>query len=160
MTKTRIDQLVRDYKDVVTGQPWFGTGLSKTMDEIPHSAINHKTETMSHSIGELVIHIINWRNYAIQKIKGNKEFDIETNSDMDWLSLENISEAHWVTLLDILDQSFNELISELENMSDGGLDEGVPGKKFTFVYLIRGIIQHDIYHLGQIRYVFAMTSKN
>ncbi len=36
------------------------------------------------------------------------------------------------------------------NQSDSILEDPVPGRNHNFRFLIEGMIQHDIYHLGQI----------
>ncbi|MBS1653770.1 MAG: hypothetical protein JSU05_02905 [Bacteroidetes bacterium] len=42
------------------------------------------------------------------------------------------------------------IIEALENKDDSFLDEIVDSRKYNFRFLINGLIQHDIYHAGQL----------
>lgn len=53
-------------------------------------------------------------------------------------------------LLKLLKKTQGALVDALENLQSENLTEGVPGSIYNKDYLIRGIIQHDVYHLGQI----------
>ena len=52
--------------------------------------------------------------------------------------------------MDNLRHSQEALIHELSERNDSLLDEQVPGRSYNFYVLLQGIIQHDIYHLGQM----------
>ena len=54
-----------------------------------------------------------------------------------------------------LRQSQAELVDAAVNFPDSRLGELVPSKnqKYTYYTLLHGIIQHDIYHLGQIQLI-------
>ena len=50
-----------------------------------------------------------------------------------------------------LSLSQEELITELEKrQEDEFLDEIVPGRAYDYYTMLHGIIQHDLYHCGQI----------
>ena len=44
-----------------------------------------------------------------------------------------------------------ELMEKLKNMEDSMLLEGVPGRSYNFFFLLTGIVNHSLYHLGQIK---------
>lgn len=52
-----------------------------------------------------------------------------------------------------LDEMQSELIDVLQKEKDNRLIEIVPGRKYNFRDLLYGIVQHDIYHIGQIAYL-------
>ena len=50
-----------------------------------------------------------------------------------------------------LSLSQEELITELEKREDDEfLEEIVPGREYDFYTMLHGILQHDLYHSGQI----------
>ena len=49
-----------------------------------------------------------------------------------------------------LSLSHDELVKELSTKDNDFLNETVPGSEYDYYTLIHGIIQHDIYHAGQI----------
>jgi len=46
----------------------------------------------------------------------------------------------------------------LEHMSDERLNDEVHGKAYDYYTLVHGVIQHDLYHLGEIS-LLAMEFK-
>ncbi|MEO9475028.1 MAG: hypothetical protein ABJG41_05825 [Cyclobacteriaceae bacterium] len=52
-----------------------------------------------------------------------------------------------------------ELIQNIDRSDEALLNKTVPGKDYTFAYLIKGVIDHDIYHLGQLYYLISAAKK-
>ncbi len=52
-----------------------------------------------------------------------------------------------------LDETQADLIAGIEKQTDDLLGQIVAERKYNFRKLLHGLIQHDIYHLGQIAYI-------
>jgi hypothetical protein len=46
----------------------------------------------------------------------------------------------------------------LKKKEDAFLEEKVDYRNYNFRFLLNGLVQHDIYHLGQIAYVGKMLA--
>ncbi len=104
----------------------------------------------THSIAEIVYHMTTWRIFAVRKLQGDAEFDIKTE-DKDWKKFPVVDEFEWEAIQMELSLSQEELISELEKIADDSfLEEFVPGRDYSYYTLIHGVVQHDVYHAGQI----------
>ncbi len=68
----------------------------------------------------------------------------------DWKDNFFLSKLGWYNLKNLFFVSTNTLIQVLENQDDTYLDTRFMDTDYNFHYLIEGIIQHDLYHLGQI----------
>jgi uncharacterized damage-inducible protein DinB len=79
----------------------------------------------------------------------DKTFDI-LHADQDWPSIKESDENSWQKDLQVLENSQQALLLALNRMNDGNLGEIVSGREYTFYTLLHGIIQHDLYHIGQI----------
>ncbi|MDR6194940.1 DinB family protein [Siphonobacter sp. SORGH_AS_0500] len=77
-------------------------------------------------------------------------------STQDWPSLEQLQGLGWNALQEQLAANQTHLIELLKQQSDQILSKVYNDQMHTFDYLINGIIQHDIYHLGQIGLVMSM----
>ena len=58
-----------------------------------------------------------------------------------------------VRLVESTKQTHNELIKAVAAFPDSRLQEQVPGKTqnyYNFYYMFSGIVQHELYHAGQI----------
>ena len=82
------------------------------------------------------------------------------------IRIENDSEEDWPTPLD---HSYKQVLKEFDETQEKitillkskdrtWLSTMVPGTKFTFETLMRGIVDHDIYHIGQIALLQKLDS--
>jgi hypothetical protein len=58
--------------------------------------------------------------------------------------------------MDELKTIHEKIITILETKEDGFLKEMVPNLDFNFRFLLNGLIQHNIYHLGQVAYIHKL----
>lgn len=165
MVSTEIKYLISKLEEAFAGNPWYGDAVMTKLENVDFkfadvlSIYGQKTsdlttetvtEPHSHSIAQIVKHMIQWRLFAIEKMEGNEEYDIELNTKVDWPNTNIPNEVLWKKLLNELRQTQIDVISVLSNKADVFLTDQVPGKSYDYRYLIEGVIQHDIYHLGQI----------
>jgi len=50
------------------------------------------------------------------------------------------------------------LVTLMDNLTDALLGKQVADREYNYRFLLNGIVQHDIYHLGQIAYVKKLLS--
>ncbi|WP_108866461.1 DinB family protein [Aquimarina aquimarini] len=147
---------VIQYNEIFVGDPWFGDSIMKSLEHIPVGFWDKKPEKASHSISELVYHIIGWRNFVIEKLKGNKEFTIELNSENDWRKDVVVqTEMQKEDTINELGKTQNMISKLLLEIPESKMNEKVAGGEYTNKYMIRGVLQHDVYHLGQINMIYS-----
>lgn len=156
--KSEINDLLEKLEDSFNGDPWYGESLMHKLENIDFEIANSTPEGISNSIANLVQHIINWRVYLIEKLKGNVEYAIELNTSSDWSNVEINSKGDWTKLKSALEDTQDEITGLLQVNDDEFLELQVPGRSYNFKFLIEGIIQHDIYHTGQIAIVARQAS--
>lgn len=144
-----IERLVKNVGDCFDGKPWYGTSTMSIIDMVSYSQVNVRPEGFSKSIAGLLRHMIAWRVFTIKRLRGLSDFMIDPESAANWNS-SNVTEKEWKGLLKLLKKTQDALVDALKNIEGENLTEGVPGSDYTKDYLIRGIVQHDVYHLGQI----------
>lgn len=143
------EQLLNELKTIFDGEPWYGNSIMKTIDEIGEENINNIFEN-SGSIAQIVAHILAWRNFTLEMLKGNFSYKIEINSTLDWDKKKIYNTAEWKQLISLLKQNQIALITIIESKSDSFLTKQITKKKYSYLMLIKSSIQHDLYHLGQI----------
>jgi uncharacterized damage-inducible protein DinB len=154
--KTKIQSLISNLKEVYNGKPWYGNSVMTVLRDIPFNKVHLKPIDSLHSIIELTEHIITWRVFVIKKIQGDKEYSVKLNSKEDWSDNREVSVAEWQDVLQRLENSQQELLQLLESRNDEFLSSIVLTKSntnFDFEFFLNGVIQHDIYHIGQIALV-------
>lgn len=149
-----IDQLINEYTEVFDGRPWYGESIQKSLNSIPYELVNEKRNPQEHSIADICLHMLNWRKFVIEKMKGHEAFDIALNSSADWeegIFLD--SPEAWQKLQDAVKASQLAMITLLRSKPEAWLEQQAAGREYSNLYMLKGIIQHDIYHLGQIRLI-------
>lgn len=135
---------------VYADSPWYGDSITAVLDSITPEIAGIRLTRDGHSILELVHHTAVWREFAIEMLSGNTNFRIEVNSSDDWRVIEYSTPENWVNARKRLDDSQQKLLEILREFPDERLAETVPGRSFSFDFLLHGVVQHDVYHLGQI----------
>lgn len=156
-----IEDSITQLEEVFEGQPWYGPSVLKSLQMIPVVLWNQKPQGAAHTIAELVYHMIDWRLFVIEKLKENGVFSIEMNSEKDWRKHTSVSlETEKKEIIDEL-RGIQDVIKQLlMSKPDAWMYEFVDGKDYKNEYMIVGAIQHDIYHLGQINFVFNQLKNN
>jgi uncharacterized damage-inducible protein DinB len=151
-----VNEISDQLENVYSGRPWFGMSVLEKLNDIPPENI-HKKINAGHSIAELISHMIAWRNYVIEKLNGNKSYKIQLNSKVDWPDVPQ--SAHLNDLVTELQKSQYTLLEKLKQSDDSLLEADFNEKGHKFKVLLDGIIQHDIYHLGQIAILNSLLKK-
>ncbi|MDH5602819.1 MAG: DinB family protein [Cyclobacteriaceae bacterium] len=146
-----LDELIKDYKEVFSGKPWYGVSVFTSLEKIEAEHWNRPLKDGRKTIAQMVLHMIAWRRFTIEKLKRNEHYTIKLNSSEDWPTDETKREKNH--LLGELQETQQEIIGLLENLDDGFLKEKISGGKAANELLIKGLIHHDIYHLGQINLI-------
>jgi len=144
---TRIQKLLKRNWD---GPMWHGNTISETLKDINWQKAFQKPAGFSHNIYEYVKHMSCWRKFVIEYLKENNTYSVEINSETDWITKYDPTEASWQEALNELNATQTELLTLFEKFTDEKLDETVAGKKFSWYVMIHGLVHHDIYHSAQI----------
>lgn len=156
----KVQELNAKLKQVFEGNPWFGDALIVKLNTIDFTLVNQKLPNSKNSIAIIVQHLINWRAFVIKKLEGDEVFDIEMNSEDDWTNVVVENLAQWEALLDELVRTQTTITSILDTENNPlFLEQMVLGRTYNFDYLLEGLIQHDIYHFGQIGFLYAYLKR-
>ncbi len=139
------------------GEPWFGRSVKPILSEVDSKLALQKPNGQ-HSMLELLYHMINWREFVISRIQPGNDKQIQYFDENDWRQLDHSDPTLWKKGLQLLETSQQLLIRLIGTMTDELLSTQVPEREFNYRFMLHGIIQHDIYHLGQIAYVKKQLS--
>ena len=142
-----IERMVRMLEKTFDGYPWYGNSVQATLRAVDDEKIS-ATHGPTHSMVELILHMVAWRTYVMRRLLGDSTYKITDETNFP-------EPTTWRDALDKLVTSQRDLIEVIKKFPEEKLDDPVPEgeHKYTFYTLIHGIIQHDIYHLGQIAYI-------
>ena len=149
--KANIQHYVSSFENLYDGEPWYGRSIVSIVREIPPTQAFKKSSPTSHSIYEIVGHMLAWRDLFVKRLNGDYSSKIQSNSEADWPALPNAkTAANWEKLLHKLSENQQALIEALKKTTDSQLDKDFAKTNATLETHLEGNLQHDIYHLGQI----------
>jgi len=152
-----IQYITKQLQTLYNGDPWFGRAMKKILAEIdPAAALQRPND--QHSMLEILYHIINWREFTISRLQAGNDKTVQYFDENDWKQLDHSDDSLWKKGLQLLEDSQELLLTLLGNLPEDILNNQVADREYNYRFLLQGIIQHDIYHLGQIAYVKKLLS--
>ena len=104
----------------------------------------------AHTIWDLVLHIAAWDDAVLRRLGGAA---VELSDVENFPPVTDTSDAAWRKALAEVRSVHEKLAAAVAALPDSRLDEMVPGKEgahYTFYYMLHGVVQHELYHAGQI----------
>jgi uncharacterized damage-inducible protein DinB len=145
-TARLADQIRRAFE----GDAWHGDSIKELLTGVTAETAAAKPIKDAHSIWELALHIAAWDDAVLRRIGGAA---VELTRQQDFPSVKDTSPAAWRRALSYLDQTHSQLIKAVAAFPDSRLNDQAPGKTedyYDFYYMFSGIVQHELYHAGQI----------
>jgi uncharacterized damage-inducible protein DinB len=146
---TEILRLAEEMKEAYEGEPWFGRNAKQLLAEVDEAMAFEKLAGQ-HSIVELVWHMVTWKAFTINRLRKDTSKSLHSFEAEDWRTLNHQDKSLWPQGLQLLRQTHNELVEVVQQQKDEILVEKVAERDYTYRKLLNGVVQHDIYHLGQI----------
>ena len=149
---TELKIIAASLKEVLSGEPWYGKAVLTLLNEVNPEMVYKKFKEDSHSMIDLLYHMVTWSQFTRERIEKDQSLNTEAFDALDWR--ETNAEIHtWNNGIGQFTSETNKIIEILNNTSDDLLEEKVDYREYNFRYLLNGLIQHNIYHVGQIAYI-------
>ncbi|PYP85166.1 MAG: hypothetical protein DMF61_17885 [Blastocatellia bacterium AA13] len=143
-----VERICDQLERALHGNAWHGPSVMEVLAGVSPTAAAAKPLASAHSIWEIVNHIAAWERIARERIL---EWNIRKVSDEeDWPPVVEASESAWSSALEALKQTNSELRETIKSLDDSRLEETIGDQSQTAYYLLHGVVQHDLYHAGQI----------
>lgn len=143
-TKRIHDQLTRAFK----GEAWHGPSVLELLSDVTaEQAAAHRIPG-AHSIWEIALHVRAWERIALKRIE--EWVPIEATPEEDWPAIRDTTDHAWKNTLNALRLNHEALSEVVSRLDEARLAETVPGTQYSVYFLLHGVIQHDLYHAGQI----------
>ena len=158
---TERDRLVKELEREISGQPWHGPSLTMILKGISAAQAAHKPSPDTHSIWEIVLHMTGWKREVARRAQGHVAAE---PAEGDWPAIGEVSDGRWRTVCEDHMRAQQELAELVRGLSDEQLDTKVKGDTAAYIGAgisvranLYGILQHDVYHSGQIALLKKMA---
>jgi uncharacterized damage-inducible protein DinB len=138
-----LDQMDRAF----SGDAWHGPPLMHLLDGITAEEASKHAVPGAHSVWELVHHVGAWNSIVQHRLQGET---VDVTMERDWPPVWEVSEPAWKRALESLAESRARLRQVAAALGDEQLDEKVGATDVSRYQILHGVIQHDLYHAGQI----------
>ena len=135
-------------KQAYQGEAWHGPSLRELLEGVTADQAAAKPIPTVHSIWELVNHIITWEEIVRRRLEGDPVSQIP--DEYNFPPVSDTGEAAWQAALKKLAEGNKLLRDAIRKIDDKQLEETAPGTNYTNYFMLHGVIQHDLYHAGQI----------
>ena len=144
MESSRIaDQLRRS----IHGEAWHGPSVMELLNDVDWRQAVAKPIAAKHSIWEIVLHISAWADTAARRSRGET---VDLTPAEDWPPVTDASEESWRRSVQTLAQKQEALAGLTATLTDEQLQATAGGKDYSVYFLLHGVVQHNLYHAGQI----------
>jgi len=139
MKNPEIQNIKILFDKTFNGPAWHGPSVKEVLKDLSHEDVL-KSVGNAHNITEIVFHMIAWRNFLINKLKGQESYDVSKADNFQ--KFEHISEQEWTNLKDRLENSQKELQDLLSKVDDDILNQKIGMRGYNFYTLMPLPITH------------------
>ncbi|HEX3086838.1 MAG TPA: DinB family protein [Pyrinomonadaceae bacterium] len=146
---TEIDRILDQLKRAYEGPAWHGPSVKEILNGVTAAQAHQRPLQNVHSIWELVHHIAVWEDVGRRRLEGDPA-EIPISSPEDWPPAEDVSDAAWEKARASLERVHQTLVDAISRAPESRLDEPILEGKSSLYVTLHGVIQHDLYHAGQM----------
>jgi uncharacterized damage-inducible protein DinB len=148
MSQTALlaDQLRRAFdKDA-----WHGDAMFEMLAGVTAKTAAARPIPNAHTIWEILLHVTAWDDVVIRRVGGAA---VALTDEQNFPPVRDTSEAAWRRTLEAVKKTHDDLVKLVAAFPDSRLHDRVQGKPqdyYDFYYMFSGVVQHELYHAGQI----------
>ena len=144
---SEIETIIEQLKRTFDGRSWHGPSFMYALEGVDKVQARFRTIEGRHTIWDIVEHMRFWVDLVLDSIRGVEMPDFSGLDD--WPSSGEGEEA-WSESLARLKDSIDNLVEAIHSFGEADLDGLVPGREYTYRFMLFGLVHHNIYHVGQI----------
>lgn len=143
MASSEIEHIVDQMERAFDGRAWHGPPVMKILRGIRSREASARLFPHTHTIWEIVAHMTAWKRIVGRRIGGEV---VRVTSAQDWPR----PKGTWPAAVRELQQAHADLVKAVRRLPPARLAARVPGKGHDFYVSLHGVVQHDLYHAGQM----------
>lgn len=138
------DMLQRAY----AGNAWHGPALRELLQSVTAAQAAARPIPEARTIWETARHLTALEDAVTRRLGGQALGELPP--DQDWPPVEDQSAAAWRRTLEEFEGGHRRLRKALSTFPESRLDDVVPGRDYPYYLMLHGVVEHELYHSGQI----------
>ena len=144
---SEVERILKHYDAVLAGDAWHGDPVWQVLGGISAQQAAARPLPSAHTIWEIVMHMAFWEGVVTQRLGGSRAGVVE---ELNFPAMPAVSEENWRRTLDDFRASNRSFRDALAKLDPAQLNDLTAAGKRTYYGEAHGIIEHHVYHLGQI----------
>jgi uncharacterized damage-inducible protein DinB len=144
---SQVTRILHHYDAVLNGEPWHGDPVWRILAGISAEKAASRHLAGSHTIWEIVMHMSFWETVATKRLAGQRAGLVE---ELNFPDMPVATEENWKQTLEQFRASNRTFRDALAQLDPARLDELTAAGKRTYYGEAHGVIEHTVYHAGQI----------
>ena len=149
---TTAEILTQKLDNVFNGQPWYGTAINEIIAKVNFETAFEKPANAAHNVAEILLHMMSWTEETIDRLN-EKPASMPVSGD--WPETGTPTEEKWQLWKDDLTLLNVNLTKAIQNLPEDKWDKPITDERgsepvTTHTGLVKGFIEHQVYHAGQI----------
>jgi uncharacterized damage-inducible protein DinB len=147
---TQAAALADQIRRAFAGDAWHGDSVLELLANVDAAQAAVRPVKNAHTIWELVLHIAAWDDAVLRRTSGKP---VTLSDEENFPPVKDTGEGAWRKAIEHMKSKHDALTKGVASFSDTDLTKQVPGKSgdhYNFYYMFSGIVQHELYHAGQI----------
>jgi len=144
---SELERITDQLKRAFEGNAWHGPSVTEVLNGVTAQQASTRVFSTAHTIWELALHIGAWERACLSRLQGQRA---ELTDAEDWPPVVNTSDQAWQQLKLTLQDGNQQLRNAVQGVNEERLDQPIlPGMPSVYI-TVQGVVQHDLYHAGQI----------
>ena len=144
---TEVERILDQYDRAMNGDAWHGDPVWKILGGLSAEHAAWRAAKQVHTIWQLVSHMTFWETEVFRRLNRLPARPVE---ELNFPPMPDVTADNWTRTLEELRQSNLNFRTALTKLDDSQLDQPMPGRDKSTYVEIHGVIQHHLYHAGQI----------
>jgi uncharacterized damage-inducible protein DinB len=144
---SELNRILNHYDGVLNNDPWHGDPVWKILQDIPAETAAARPLAGAHTIWELVSHMTFWEGVVTKRLAGERAGLVE---ELNFRPMPAPTEENWQKTLGDFRASNRIFREALAKLDPAKLEQLTAAGKRTYYDEAHGIVEHHVYHLGQI----------
>jgi uncharacterized damage-inducible protein DinB len=151
-----VERISEQLKRAFEGGAWHGPAVMEILGGVTSQQAAVRPSQSAHSIWEIALHIAAWERAGVMRLQGQPA---QLPTEEDWPPVNETSEPAWQQTIQKVKEGHNELARAIAGLDDSRLDAPIVEGLASVYATLHGIIQHDLYHAGQIALLKKMVTE-
>ncbi len=150
--KTISTKLQTELNKVLALRPWYGSSVYVMLEQVTFEAAYERPPGSVHNIAEIVLHMLSWTEEVIDRMN-EKPAGLPLSGN--WPETGAPDEKKWKLWIEDLKRVNVNLMKAIDDFPEEKWQEPIIDTRgdrpiVNYEDLVRGLIQHHVYHSGQI----------